>query len=216
MRTLYLASSFNKVGIDIVSRLSAHARIAFITTAAEAEPEPRPWLDADRAVFVECGFAVTDYTFTGKDADTLRRELAVYDVLFVEGGNSYHLLRQMQLSGAFPVVRELLDTGKIYIGSSAGSIVTCPTIGWTGSLDDRSEVPELSDVSGIGLVPFLILPHWGHEKRNSRHLEHNLPLLQQEPYPTVLLGDEQYLRICADSVEFLSSTSAPCQLQAAS
>lgn len=198
MNTLFLASSFNAVGADIVSRLPAHARIAFITTAAEPKPEPRPWLDADRAVFVERGFAVTDYTFTGKDADTLRRDLAAYDVLFVEGGNTYYLLQEIQKSGAMDVIRERIHQGAIYIGSSAGAIVACPTIGWTGTLDDRDAAPELVNTNGMGLVPFLILPHWAHEKRDARHLAHNLPLLQQEPYPSILLQDSQYIEVVDD------------------
>jgi dipeptidase E len=60
------------------------------------------------------------------------------------------------------VVRKKLDDGCIYIGTSAGGIVTCPDIGYIGDLDSP-EKATLDDNIGLNLTDFYIMPHIDHE-----------------------------------------------------
>ena len=204
MRNLFLASSLKDVVEDVAKHIPAgKRRLVLITTAGEAKPEPHTWIDLAKKKLTENGFEVTDYTFTNHTAEDLSRDLASFDCICVEGGNTYYLLQQMQKSGAKDVIRDLVENGRIYIGSSAGSIVTCPTIGWTGKPDDRDAATELQNTEGLGLVPFLVLPHWGDERRNERHAAHNVPLLQKEKRPTILLDDSHYIHVEGDSFRIL-------------
>jgi len=75
-------------------------------------------------------------------------------------------------SGFDKVLRELAQiervdlrglSEKVYIGSSAGSIIAGPNIEPIKSFDDPSAA-KLDSYDAIGLVDFVVLPHWGKEK----------------------------------------------------
>lgn len=199
MRTLFLTSNFSLVADAIEAHISATEKILFVTTASETYEGSTPWVDADRAKLIAAGHKMTDFTFTGASTKEVQRAFDTADCVFVEGGNTYFLLQEVRRSGAADVIGRFIERGGIYIGCSAGSIIACPTIGWTGWLDDPSEAPDLKDMEGLGLVPFLILPHWGGERYAKRQLEHNLPLIQKEPHPAILLQDSQYIQVSGDT-----------------
>ena len=59
--------------------------------------------------------------------------LELKDIIFVEGGNTFYLLKAMRACNFEKIIRKLLKEGKVYIGASAGSIVagkTIKTAGW--------------------------------------------------------------------------------------
>jgi len=200
MKKMFLASSLSNVAADISQRIpTSRRKTAFITTASEVALGDGEWLRNDRDVLRAAGFDTVDYSFTGKTQEEVRSDLCSFDILCVEGGNTYFLAQEIQRSGAAMVIRELIEAGKVYIGSSAGSIVTCPTIGWTGRLDDPDRAPDLVGREGLGLVPFLVFPHWGSPKKIERHLQHNVPLLQKESFPIILLADTHYVEVSDDS-----------------
>ncbi|MBI3577537.1 Type 1 glutamine amidotransferase-like domain-containing protein [Candidatus Gottesmanbacteria bacterium] len=57
----------------------------------------------------------------------------------------------------------MISKGTIYIGSSAGSVLVCPTIEAIKGIDDPAEAPTLKSYEGLGIIDFLILPHYGDE-----------------------------------------------------
>ena len=48
----------------------------------------------------------------------------------------------------------------MYIGTSAGSVIACPTIEFVSDIDEPKKAPELTDYSGLHLVDFYLLPHY--------------------------------------------------------
>ena len=52
----------------------------------------------------------------------------------------------------------------MYIGESAGSIITCPDIGYCADMDSPEKAPNLTDYTGLDLVDFYIVPHIGNEE----------------------------------------------------
>lgn len=170
---LFLASLAHQT-LDLVIPLlpdkPRNLKLAFITTAADPYPaDARPWLDADRAKLVGMGFLITDYDLKNKNVESLQSELFEYQVIFVSGGNTYYLLNEVKKSGFDIVIKELIDKGVVYIGSSAGSCIMCPTIEHVELVEHKEVVPELADYCGIGLVKELLMPHAGREKYASRH-----------------------------------------------
>ncbi|WP_411655007.1 Type 1 glutamine amidotransferase-like domain-containing protein, partial [Anaeromassilibacillus sp. SJQ-1] len=47
-----------------------------------------------------------------------------------------------------------VNRGKLYIGESAGAIVTAPDIGYSAAMDDREKAPKLKEDSGLHLIDF--------------------------------------------------------------
>lgn len=170
MNKLFLASQFYQVA-DKLSALIPDSRalkVAFIPTAADTYAE-KPWMEADRDKLVEMGFEVEDYDLKGKVETQIYNDLKPKDIIFVSGGNTFYLLYHIRQSGFDKAILRLLDEGKVYIGSSAGSMVMCPTIEPAKPLDNAEQAPLLTSFYGLHLVDFVILPHYGKPKYEQRY-----------------------------------------------
>jgi dipeptidase E len=76
--------------------------------------------------------------------------------VLVGGGNTFHLLRELQRRGLLDAVRERVAAGAPYAGWSAGSVVACPTIRTTNDMP----VVEPAGFAALGLVGFQINAHF--------------------------------------------------------
>ncbi len=169
MKKLFLTSLFNSVGDKIAETLPKLAlQTAFIPTAADVY-ESKPWMEADRQKLVELGYQVEDYDIKNKTEAVIYNDLKNKDVIFVSGGNCFYLLYQVRKSGFDKAIERLTNEGKIYVGSSAGSILLAPTIEPAKPLDNSEQAPKLSSFQGLGMVDFVVLPHYGKEKYEARY-----------------------------------------------
>jgi dipeptidase E len=78
------------------------------------------------------------------------------DLIIVGGGNTFHLLKTLQEKKLLDIIRNKARSGTPYIGWSAGSNLTCPTIKTTNDMP----VVEPHDFNALGLIPFQINPHY--------------------------------------------------------
>jgi len=85
-------------------------------------------------------------------ADLLKR----YDAIAIGGGNTFQLTKQLQDNGLIEPIRNAVDKGMPYIGWSAGSNITCPTIMTTNDMP----IVEPSSFHGLNLIPFQLNPHY--------------------------------------------------------
>lgn len=171
MKRLFLASIFAESANKFVDSFgdSLKGTVAFIPTAAD--PYPDKWfVDVDRKAFEEKGFIIQDVDLNNKDKDTLRKELADVEVIFVAGGNTFYLLEKVRESGFDEVLKEFVDKGVIYVGSSAGAALVGPDIAPVAPIDDPSKA-KLDSTKGVGLVDFVVLPHYGNEKYKPKYEE---------------------------------------------
>ena len=74
-------------------------------------------------------------------------ELKGFDAVFVGGGDSAVLCREMVRTGFDRVLEQAIDDGLVYVGISAGSMYAA------GNLDD-----------GLKIIPNPIIPHWVGDK----------------------------------------------------
>ena len=166
MKKLFL-SSVACVTLDKITPLLSHdphkLKFAFIATASNPYKD-KSWLYRDRDKLVEMGFQIKDVDIEGKSFNELRELLSNIDVLFVSGGNIFYLLEKAKKSGFDKIAKELINKGNVYIGSSAGSVLLCPTIGFVDGLDDPGVAPSLTSYDGLNEVDFLIMPHYGDEE----------------------------------------------------
>jgi len=96
--------------------------------------------------------------------------------IVVGGGNTFQLIKMIQDNGLISPVREKVLSGTPYVGWSAGSNVTCPTIRTTNDMP----ILEPESFNAFNLVPFQINPHYtdknppGHagETREDRIMEY--------------------------------------------
>lgn len=91
-------------------------------------------------------------------ADSVRAKLTSFDLVWAMGGNTYMLRYEMKRSGFDKVIAELIDSGVVYGGDSAGALVAGLSIAGIESADDP-EFAEKVITEGLSLVPFVFLPH---------------------------------------------------------
>lgn len=74
-------------------------------------------------------------------------ELKEFDAVFVSGGDSTVLCREMVRTGFDCVLEQAVNDGLVYVGISAGSMYAA------GNLND-----------GLKIIPNPIIPHWNEDK----------------------------------------------------
>ena len=100
--------------------------------------------------------------------------------IMIGGGNTFALLKKMQEEDLLDMIFHRVKAGVPYIGWSAGSNVTCPTICTTNDMP----IVQPESFRAIGLVSFQINPHYldanpeGHagetrEQRIEEYIEAN-------------------------------------------
>ncbi|MBQ8651752.1 MAG: dipeptidase PepE [Alistipes sp.] len=108
-----------------------------------------------------------------KDPAKMIREA---EAICVGGGNTFALTKKMQEQGLMKAILKKIKAGTPYVGWSAGSNVSCPTICTTNDMP----IVEPESFRAIGAIPFQINPHYldanpeGHagETREQRILEY--------------------------------------------
>lgn len=131
------------------------------------------------------------------------------DAMFIGGGNTFRLLKALYEFDLLDVIRERVDAGMPYIGSSAGSNMACPTIRTTNDMP----IVEPPSFSALGLVSFQINPHYLDPDPSSKHMgetraERIIQFLEENETPVVGLREGAMLRVESGETILRGSTGA--------
>lgn len=146
--------------IKLVDKPAEDMHLAVIENAADVEAGPRPWLLRNREMIESHGFNVeyVDLKQYADNTDSLQRKLTDKDVLWFGGGNTFYLRWLIHDLGIENLLQDLVESGKVYGGGSAGSIVAGPTLKHFETADDMHEAPEVL-LDGLKLTDKVVLPH---------------------------------------------------------
>jgi dipeptidase E len=144
-----------------------YAAVTFSYAAYEAKVQAR---------FNEIGIKVRS-VHRAKDP---RRMISEAQAICVGGGNTFALAKKMQEQGLMKAISKKIKDGTPYVGWSAGSNVSCPTICTTNDMP----IVQPESFKAIGAVKFQINPHYldanpeGHagetrEQRIEEYIEAN-------------------------------------------
>jgi len=196
--------SIEKALFELVDKKFEDTSLCFIPTASNVEMGDKDWFINDLKNIDKQNFKSINITdISAVSEDIWRPQIENADILFFEGGNTYHLMNWINKSGLVKILPELLKT-KIYVGLSAGSMVTGPDLDLRLSQVIYGEDMEEKNMNGVGLVDFYILPHLNSPYFPAR-MEENAKRVANEIHKKIyFLDDQSALKVIDKKVEIIS------------
>lgn len=202
MKKLLLSSNGTFViekGIKLFFKDIAEVKLAYVVTAGNG-CDDKAYLETHKDLLKKEGYDFEGLDIDGKNEDSLRELLKDKNVVYVEGGNTFYLLKAVRESGFDKVVKELIARGVVYIGSSAGSYIVCPTIEmstWKKPGEEKERF-GVNDLTAMNLVPFLITAHYEPEQKELLKEK-----ISQTKYETKILKDGQAILVEGDNYKLV-------------
>src|SRR3989338_9277042 len=191
---------------ELVGKPAGETNVVFIPTAADAEEDDKSWLIKDLVNIKNQNFKqidIVDIAALPKEAWQPRLEHA--DILFFGGGHTRHLIHWFKKSGLADILPELLKT-RVYVGISAGSIATGPSLALSSSTDApfdyNDDIPY--DGRGLHVVNFHVRPHFNSPDFPKERLEYLREKAKEVSEAIYCLDDQSALKVIDDNVEIVS------------
>jgi len=187
--TLYGSGYLDHAEKEIRNFLGAVRRVLFIPFAMRNQDA---YAAQARQRLAAMGYELD----SAHEASDPRKAASVAEAVFVGGGNTFRLLKGLYDFELLPPIRRRVAEGMPYLGSSAGSIVACPTLKTTKDMP----VVQPPSFNALGLVGFQISPHYLDPDPGSTHMgetqeERINQYLEENHAPVVGLREGTMLRV---------------------
>ncbi len=196
-----LLSSIGKTAIEninlVCNKKLGDIKLAWVITAAKSDSDAC-FLDEDLQCMLEYGITPHIYDISKKTLSDFHRDLDDFDVIFMEGGNTFYIMKRIRQTGFDKYLNEWVNDGKAYIGASSGSYIVCPSIEMSLWKKPNRNRYGFEGLTGLGYVNFLITAHYKEEYRDFVQKG-----AQKSKYPLKILKDGQALLIKDGEVEML-------------
>ncbi len=192
--------------LKLIGKPFSETSVAFIPTASNLEDGDKWWLIKDLKMCQKLKFKSVDIIDISAIPEVVwKKRLLASDVLIFEGGNTYHLMYWINKSGLNKLLPGLLNT-KVYIGISAGTIVTTPGLFLcTSEKEPLKNIGETIYDYGLSLVDFLVVPHIN----NAAFPENTFDYIESEAkkitQPVYALDDNSVVIVNDKKIEVISA-----------
>lgn len=161
-------SAFALRAIPIIMKKPAtEISLLYIFTATKVARDRR-YLVAAEETLVALDYRLHRFDFEEETQDSIIAAIQNVDVVYLEGGNTFYLLKAIRESGCMEALQHFVAQGKLLVGVSAGAYVCCPTIEvatWRRPGDEKPDY-NVTDFTAMNLVPFLVKVHYKSEERD--------------------------------------------------
>jgi len=125
------------------------------------------------------------------------------DILFIDGGNTFDLMKNIRRNGWEPIIRRFATDGVLGV-ASAGGIILSNTLDMARvpkSSADKNTV-KLKNMNGLGIIDFDFCPHY-HPRHNNELLKH----VSKSKTPILCCNDSSGIVINNKVVRFIGNTT---------
>jgi dipeptidase E len=178
--------------LELLGKKPKGMDLCYIPTASDLSKDKR-YVKKNRNRLLKLGFNITDVDIKNKNENSLSKKMDSFDIVFVEGGNAFYLLKHVRDSGFDSAIRRFLDRGGIYVGSSAGSMIAGLNIESAGWKHIDKNIVNLKDLTAMKLVPFVISAHL-----DDKSIGLIRRCASKVDYPVIALTDKQALLVDGD------------------
>jgi len=197
-----LLSSNGAFAIDQIRKLvkkpANQIKIAWITTASKGGVLSQEYLKLHKEQMENIGYSFARIDIEARNEEQLKDIAQENDMIFIEGGNVFYLLRAIRQTGFDKILKKFIDEGKLYVGASAGAYIMCPTIEMGSWKHPERPRYELTDLTSLNYVPFLIFAHYLPE-----HKELIENKIKTTEFPLRVIQDNQGFLVDKGNVEFV-------------
>ena len=187
--TVFGSGSLDHAENEIRDFLGRIARVLFVPFALH---DHDGYAARTRERFARMGYGLDSL----HEAADMRQAVASAEGVFIGGGNTFRLLKRLYDLELLAAIRERVENGMPYLGSSAGSNIAGPTIRTTNDMP----IVEPPSFAALDLVPFQINPHYIDPVPGSTHMgetreERILQFLEENETPVIGLREGAMLRM---------------------
>lgn len=161
MKKMFLVSSFKDVAA-ILPNFEKNLKgktVTFIPTASIPE-KIKFYVNAGKKALEKLGMTVDTLEISALEITEISKRIKENDFIYVTGRNTFFLLSELKRTGADKVIIEEINNGKLYIGESAGAMITPKNIEYVKLMDNAEKAPNLKNFDALGLIEFYIVPHY--------------------------------------------------------
>lgn len=197
MRKLLLVSSSRVHGFGFLEHCEAAIQQHFenrsqIVFVPYALADHDGYEDLVQKRFAQMGLPIQSLHHASDPVQTVKDA----DGIFIGGGNSFRLLKTLYDLELVAPIQEFVSEGKPYMGSSAGTNMSCPTIRTTNDMP----IVEPPSFDALNLVPFQINPHFldadpGSTHKGETREQRLTEYLEENTRPVVAIREGSWLTV---------------------
>ena len=149
--TIYGQKYLEYLHDEIKNLFSGCKKILFVPYARPSGISHLEYTEKAKNVFKILNLDIIDYT-----NEDLRESLEKCDGIFVGGGNTFLLLNKLYQYSLIDILKNKINSGIPYLGTSAGSNICGMTIGTTNDMP----IVHVKSLEALGIIDFNINPHY--------------------------------------------------------
>ena len=149
--TIYGQKYLEYLHDEIKNLFSGCKKILFVPYARPSGISHLEYTEKAKNVFKILNLEIIDYT-----NEDLRESLEKCDGIFIGGGNTFLLLDKLYQYSLIDILKNKIDSGIPYLGTSAGTNICGITIGTTNDMP----IVHVKSLEALGIIDFNINPHY--------------------------------------------------------
>ena len=149
--TIYGQKYLEYLQDEIKTLFSGCKKILFVPYARPSGISHLEYTEKAKGVFNILNLEIIDYT-----NEDLKESLEKCDGIFIGGGNTFLLLNKLYQFSLIDILKNKIDSGIPYLGTSAGTNICGMTIGTTNDMP----IIHVKSFEALGIIHFNINPHY--------------------------------------------------------